>query len=161
MNRNGPMSHPNRDLIALGIRQPWAELILRGIKTIEVRSLTTRLRAPIYLYTSQKLADIPAARNAVARHQLNADGMELGLIVGTVEIVECRPCRPDDADAACVPAELLRGRNAWRLANPVRLDIPLKPRFLPYGVWFYPFRRRNAGSPRRGRRGGSAGTPSG
>ena len=161
MNSRGPVSHPDRELIALGIRQPWAELILRGIKTIEVRSLPTRVRGPIYLYTSQKLAAIPAAQEALTLHGLNATGMELGLIVGTVEIVDCRRCRVGDAEAACVPAELLRGRNAWRLANPVRLEIPLTPRFLPYGVWFYPFRRRNAGRPRRKRRSGSAGTPAG
>jgi len=152
--------HPDRELIALGIRQPWAELILRGIKTIEVRSLPTRVRGPIYLYTSQKLADIPAARDALQQHRLNSNSLQLGLIVGAVEIVECRPCTPADAEAACVPAELLRGQNAWRLVNPVRLEIPLKPRFLPYGVWFYPFRRRNAGQTRRRRRGsGSAGAP--
>jgi hypothetical protein len=161
MNSRGPVTHPDRELIALGIRQPWAELILRGIKTIEVRSLTTRVRGPIYLYTSQKLADIPAAREALSKHRLNAASLQLGLIVGTVDIVECRPCTPADADAACVPAELLRGRYAWRLANPVRLEIPLKPRFLPYGVWFYPFRRRNAGQPRRRRGSGSTGATRG
>ena len=162
MSSRGPISHPDRELVALGIRQPWAELILRGIKTIEVRSLSTRVRGPIYLYTSQKLADIPAAQEASAKHRLYPDGLELGLIVGTVEIVDCRPCTPADAEAACVPAELLRGQNAWRLANPVRLEVPIKPRFLPYGVWFYPFRRRNAGSARRRRHGSrSAGTPSG
>jgi hypothetical protein len=156
------MSHPDQELIALGIRQPWVELILSGVKTIEVRSLPTRVRGPIYLYASQKLADTPAAREASARHGLNADALELGAIIGTVEIVECRPCRPDDAEAACVPIELLRGQNAWQLASPVRLKVPLKPRFLPYGVWFYPFRRRNAAGPRhKRRRSGSAGAASG
>lgn len=162
MNHRAPLLHPDRELIALGIRQPWAELILRGIKTIEVRSQPTRAPRTIYLYTSQKLADIPAAREAWTRHRLDPQALELGLIVGTVEIVECRPCRPDDAEAACVPAELLRGQNAWRLANPLRLAEPMRPRFLPYGVWFYPFRRRNAGQARRrGRGNGSAGAPAG
>lgn len=162
MSNRGPISHPDRELIALGIRQPWAELILRGIKTIEVRSLPTRAPRTVYLYTSQKLADIPAARDALTKHRLDPQSLELGLIVGTVEIVECRPCTPADADAASVPAELLRGQNAWRLENPVRLNEPMRPRFLPYGVWFYPFQRRNTGQARRKRRGrGSAGTPSG
>ena len=37
---------------ALTIRQPWAKLILRGIKTIEVRSRLTRVRGRVYIYAS-------------------------------------------------------------------------------------------------------------
>ena len=149
MHDGQTLKHPDRELIALGIRQPWAELILRGVKTIEVRSLPTRVRGPIYLYTSQKLADIPAALDAQQRHGLEVEALTLGRIVGTVEIVDSRSCTPEDARASCVPAALLRGRNAWVLANPRRLDEPLRPRFLPYGVWFYPFRRRNGADGRR------------
>ena len=36
------------DRRALGIKQPWVELILRGIKTLEIRSLATNVRGPIY-----------------------------------------------------------------------------------------------------------------
>lgn len=135
-------NHPDHDLIALGIRQPWAELILRGIKTIEVRTLPTKVRGPIYLYTGQHFADIPAAQEMVERHGLNAAALPRSLIVGTVDIIDCRPCTPDDAEAAGVPSSLLAGKQAWCLANPVRLE-PFQPRFLPYGVWFYPFKRRN------------------
>lgn len=149
MHDGQSLKHPDRELIALGIRQPWAELILRGVKTIEVRSLPTRVRGPIYLYTSQKLADIPAARDAQELHDLQTAALTLGRIVGTVEIVDSRPCTVHDAGPSCVPAALLRGRNAWVLANPQRLDEPLRPRFLPYGVWFYPFRRRNGADGRR------------
>jgi hypothetical protein len=137
------VKHPNRDLIALGIRQPWAELILRGIKTIEVRSSLTRVRGPIYLYSSKKLADIPAARKAIAEHEIDVDELPRGVLVGTIDIVDSRECRPADTTAACVPRDVLKGRFGWRLANPQRLETPLHVRFLPYGVWFYPFRRRN------------------
>jgi hypothetical protein len=136
-------SDVDRDRIALGIRQPWAELILRGIKTIEVRTLPARARGPIYLYASQELADIPAAREAIEKNRLDVAALATGRLVGTVEIVSCRPCTRADAAAACVPAKLLEGKLGWVLANPQRLDEPLPVRFLPYGVWFYPFRRRN------------------
>ncbi|MBX3438465.1 MAG: ASCH domain-containing protein [Planctomycetaceae bacterium] len=137
------ITHPDRDLIALGIRQPWAELILRGIKSIEVRSLPTNVRGTIYLYAGQHFADIPHADIMVAQHGLDADRLPRSLILGTVDIVDCRPCATADATAACVPASMLEGKYGWRLTNPVRLDEPFKPRFLPYGVWFYPFKRRN------------------
>ena len=35
---------------ALSIRQPWAELILLGHKTIEVRSRRTNLRERVFIY---------------------------------------------------------------------------------------------------------------
>ena len=137
------MKHPNKDLIALGIRQPWAELILRGIKTIEVRSQGTQIRGPIYLYSSKRPAEIPAARSAAKRYDVDLDSVTYGLLVGVVEIIDSRDCRAADAGSACVPRSLLKGRVGWQLANPQRLDEPLKPRFLPYGVWFYPFKRQN------------------
>lgn len=137
------ITHPDPDLIALGIRQPWAELILRGIKTIEVRSLPTNVRGPIYLYTGKLFADIPAAQTMCELHRLDRSELIRSRIIGTVEITDSRPCTADDAAAACVPPELLRGKQAWCLANPVRFEEPLQPRFLPYGVWFYPFKRRD------------------
>ena len=140
------LNHPNRNLIALGIRQPWAELILRGIKTIEVRTLPTNVRGSIYLYSGKRLADIPAAREMMEKHELRLDELVFERLVGTVDVVDSRPCASRDAAAACVPPKLLRGKQAWRLANPVRLDEPLTIRFRPYGVWFYPFKRRTAAS---------------
>ena len=130
-------------MIALGIRQPWVELILRGIKTLEIRSRETRVRGPIYLYASKKLATIPAARRAMKRHDLNEDELPTGLIVGTVELFATHACGPHDSEISCVPRSLLRGKIGWELARPWRLKTPLKPKYLPYGVWFYPFRRRN------------------
>ncbi len=135
-------THPDKSLIALGVRQPWIELILRGEKTVEVRSSHTRQRGTIYLYSSKKPADLAAADAAAERHDVDMTEVPYGVVVGTIEIVDSRPCTPDDEDASQVPAELLEDRYAWELANPVRLDEPLVPRFLPYGVWFYPFRRR-------------------
>ena len=93
------MMHPDPDLIALGIRQPWAELILRGIKTIEVRSLGTQVRGPIYLYTGKQFADIPAAEAMLQRHAIDREELTFSRLVGTVEIVSSRPCTADDAEA--------------------------------------------------------------
>jgi len=137
-------NHPRHDLIALGVQQPWAELILRGVKTIEVRSLTTQIRGPIYLYASKKASKMPAADVMIAQHRLEIDQCPKGLLIGTVEIIDSRPCTAADASAACVPAELLVSKQAWVLSRPQRLPQPLDVRFLPYGVWFYPFRRKGS-----------------
>ncbi|MEK2602921.1 ASCH domain-containing protein [Burkholderia arboris] len=41
---------------ALSIRQPWAELILSGRKSIEIRSWSTEYRGAVWLHTGQKRA---------------------------------------------------------------------------------------------------------
>ncbi len=79
----------------------------------------------------------------VVQHRLKLDALPCGLLVGSVEITECRPAIPADAPSACLPLELLSGHQAWRFQAPERLAQPLPVRFLPYGVWFYPFRRKN------------------
>jgi len=136
--------HPDPDRIALGVRQPWVELILRGVKTVEIRSLDTRVRGPIYLYASKKFSDLPAAHAAMRKHDLEFPDLPAGLLVGSVEISGTRPAAPGDTRAACVPAAILKKQFAWELQNPVRFAAPLPVRFLPCGVWFYPFRRRGS-----------------
>jgi ASCH domain len=130
------------DQIALGIQQPWAELILRGVKTVEVRSQPARICGPVYLYASKRFSSLTAATLAMEHHQVFATGLPVGQLVGSVEIVRSRAATSNDAVAACVPAELLVGMQAWELQNPVRFAKPVPVRFLPYGVWFYPFKRR-------------------
>jgi hypothetical protein len=134
--------HPDPDKITVGIRQPWVELILRGIKTIEVRTVNTRQRGRIYLYASKKLSDIPAALKAAKRHGLDTPPLPRGMVVGSVELLNTRPIRKSDAKSACVPAARLDGKYAWELRDPVRFAEPLEVLFLPYGVWFYPWKRR-------------------
>lgn len=58
----------DRERIALAIQQPWAELILRGIKTLEIRSQPTRQRGTILLYASKRVSALPAVarRHAVS-----------------------------------------------------------------------------------------------
>ncbi len=147
MNENLP-DEIDKDRIALGVRQPWAELILRGIKTVEVRAVSTQIRGPIYLYSSQRWANQDFAKLASERYQLAEDKLPLGRLIGSVDIVNVTQANRSDVPLACVPAEKLAGKFAWHLDNPVRFEEPLRVKFLPYGVWFYPFKRKKFG--RRG-----------
>ena len=138
---------PDPQTIALGVRQPWVELILRGAKTIEVRSQDTRTRGTIYLYAAKKLSNLPAARSAAREHQLVTRLLPAGFLVGSVELCDSRPARSRDSRAACVPPALLKNQFAWELRNPRRFELPIPVAYLPCGVWFYPFRRKHrAGS---------------
>ncbi len=135
--------HPDPDVIAVGIRQPWAELILQGIKTIEIRTVNTRQRGRIYLYASKKPAETSVAKSAATKHGLNVEELPRGVVVGSVDLHATRPARHRDAAAACVPADMLCEKFAWELRDAVRFTEPLAVRFLPYGIWFYPWKRRH------------------
>lgn len=134
-----PIDH---ERIALGVQQPWTELILRGIKTIEVRSRPTQVRGTIYLYTSKRHSTLDAAAVAAEAHAIDVPALPTGLLVGMIDVLDSRPCTPNDAATSCVPPDLLVNRYAWLLGNPQRFTQPQPVRFLPYGVWFYPFQRK-------------------
>lgn len=134
----------DRTRIALGIQQPWAELILCGLKSIEVRSQPTQVRGTIYLYASKQPSTLEAAFHAAEQYAVDVPKLPLGVLVGTIDILDSRPCTSEDVAASCLPVELLQSRQAWILGNPRRFVVPKAVRFLPYGVWFYPFQRKGS-----------------
>ena len=70
--------------LALSIRQPWAELILQGRKTIEVRTWATRHRGELWLHTGVRRDE-----KALNRFDLKADNLTFGALVGTCELYDC------------------------------------------------------------------------
>lgn len=106
---------------ALSVRQPYAELIMRGDKTVEYRSKPTNIRGRVYLYAAKrpgKTEDFEGAR-------LRPAELPTGVLVGTVEVVGCT-------------GEL--GAFKWHLRSPERLAEPLRrPERHPQPAWFYPF----------------------
>jgi len=140
------IQHPDKSLPALGIRQPWAELIMRGVKTIELRSSQTKIRGTIYVYASKTLAKTSHAIEAATQAEITTETLPTGTLIGTVEIVASFPATAEHEEASGVPASLLKGKYGWKLANPKRIKSPIVPQFLPYGVWFYPFVRKQTGT---------------
>lgn len=90
--------------LALTIRQPWANAIVRGWKDIENRTWPTKVRGPICIHCSafnrknfeedsdsyldvlhehvHRLGGVPI------EHQ-NLDGLTFGAIIGTATIIDC------------------------------------------------------------------------
>lgn len=147
--------HPRPDMIALSIQQPWAELILQGVKTIEVRRTPARPQGPIYLYTSRRLSKFPGWDAVLSDSGITPEALPLGVIVGTVNILDCRRARPEDAAAARVNSALLADAYSWILGNARRFSQPLQPRYVPYGTWFYPFHRKRTKTRQRRNHGGA------
>lgn len=136
---------------ALSIRQPFAELILRRVKTVEYRTQPTRIIGePFYIYASKRLMGrgiwsgdlaVPAAaeRGRVAWMLELAEQVRMiepgallptGVIVGTAVIERCVPV---DAHG------LAPSHYAWHLRDVARVSQPRKPDRMPQPVWFKPF----------------------
>lgn len=130
------------DMRALSIRQPWAELILRGIKTIEYRSRPTRIVGErFYIYAAGKKwkgtnsgkvwsRDLSMPGHALSEWMLELakvlilDDLPTGVIVGSAMIEKVTP-----------------GDNVyeWHLTGVERIERPRKPKSHPQPVWFKPF----------------------
>lgn len=91
-------------LKALSLKQPWANMIASGEKTIETRRWPTTYRGPL-LIVSSKTPNIPPA----------------GCAVAVATLVDCRAMtRTDEVAARCA---LYSGAFAWVLRD-IR---PIKP----------------------------------
>jgi hypothetical protein len=84
-------------MLALSVRQPWANLIASGRKTIELRSWSTEHRGPLAIVSGKDIDRVAAARLRSAPAELEP----LGCVLCTVELVECRFLLPQDAKPAC------------------------------------------------------------
>lgn len=71
---------------AISIRQPWANLIMEGKKTLEIRTWKTSYRGDLVICSS-KVPEIPPN----------------GCALGIVDLVDIRPMEEKDAEASCHP----------------------------------------------------------
>jgi hypothetical protein len=81
-----------RALPVISIRQPFAWLVVNGIKDIENRSMRTHHRGPILIHASLSTANLyEEIKNELEQRGgvRMADNVEVGGIVGVAEIVDC------------------------------------------------------------------------
>jgi hypothetical protein len=142
---------------ALSIRQPYAELILRGIKTVEYRSRATAVVGErFWIYAAKKWAmgsgelRVPSGQSKSTKPVI-ADNISItppppwmvelanslklfpqelptGVIVGSAVIERVSP--PDEGSG---------GMFQWHLAGIERAATLRKPTGRPQPVWFRPF----------------------
>ncbi|MEK6973963.1 MAG: ASCH domain-containing protein [Nanoarchaeota archaeon] len=68
---------------ALSLKQPWAELILQGKKTIEIRKWRTNFRGKFYIHASKNYD-----KEKISEYNLN--NIVMGAIVGEAELVDVK-----------------------------------------------------------------------
>jgi len=95
---------------AISIRQPYAHLILEGLKRDEFRSWTTDYRGPLLIHAGQKIDEL----DGLTRRQLAAipDELDTGGFLGIVDLVHIKDWFDVDYQAT---------EYVWRFANPRRI----------------------------------------
>jgi hypothetical protein len=109
---------------AISIKQPYVEAILQGKKRYEYRSRQTHIRGRVYLYVSlREVADSPFWKKI----GYGPGELPTGVIVGSVEIVDCEP------------SAITRGEFQYKLKNPRRYKEHRAPRRHAQPCFFFPF----------------------
>lgn len=134
---------------AITVKQPWASLIVSGIKDIENRTWKTYFRGRVLIHSSSGKSqfNFTTAQN-VKLNELNLrrwyDREQIkGSIIGSVEIVDCTTEHPSiwakkNSGRLSAPKQWLdKPTYNWVLANPIKFPepIPVKGKLM---FWDYP-----------------------
>ncbi|MBX9626168.1 MAG: ASCH domain-containing protein [Gemmataceae bacterium] len=92
--------------VALSVKQPWAALLVAGLKTVEVRTWPTRRRGPVLIHAGRLADDRPEAWALVTDPDVFELARLRGGIVGAAELTDCRTYGSADAFAADGPSHL-------------------------------------------------------
>jgi hypothetical protein len=107
----GKTETPPEKLVALSVKQPWAALLVSGLKTIEMRTWPTRRRGRVLIHASKMPDERPEGWALVTTPELAALAALRGGIIGVGELSEC--VRYDTAEAFAAAAELHRNAPEW------------------------------------------------
>lgn len=91
---------------ALSLKQPWANLIASGKKTIETRSWGTKYHGDIIICSS-KIPNISP----------------IGVALCIVELYDVRPMVPSDEGAACI--KTFPNAHSWLIRNIRKIEPPI------------------------------------
>ena len=78
-----------QSIYALSIKQPWAALLVYGIKQIEIRTWKTRRLGQVLIHAGKLLDPRPEAWQWITTPRLHEAAQLRGGIVGTAELIDC------------------------------------------------------------------------
>ena len=77
-------------LVAISVKQPWAALIVAGLKSIEIRTWPTRRRGPVLIHAGKVADERPEVWERIATPDLRDAAALRGGIVGVANLIACK-----------------------------------------------------------------------
>lgn len=87
-------------IVALSIKQPWAALLVHGLKTIEVRRWPTRRRGPVLIHAARRPDRRQEGWKRILTPEVAKTAELVGGIIGSAELTDCVLYRSADHFAA-------------------------------------------------------------
>ena len=133
---------------AISLLQPWATLVVKGIKTIETRSWGTKYRGPILIHASQGKAGSIFASGAPFKNYIpDFKKLPFGAIIGQADIKDVIRVEHLEMDDELINrltmeerafGDYSEGRYAWLLENAIPFNNPIPARGT-LSIWEYQF----------------------
>jgi hypothetical protein len=114
---------------ALSVKQPWAALIVHGLKSIEVRSWSTRQRGLILIHASRQVDQRREGWNRLPP-EAGVTVERLGGVIGMVEITDCLAYRSKHAFQSDCSRHL--NEPDWYQERGLYGFVLAKPRLVPF-----------------------------
>ena len=140
----------------LTVKQPWASLIVEGIKDVENRTWKTNFRGRVLIHAGTKKVNfynwydsqLSNIQLISLHNDLHISDLNYSSIIGSVEIIGCRVNHPsiwaektmqfeikDELSGEVEKGEIIYN---WILANPIKFPEPI-PAKGKLSFWDYPF----------------------
>ena len=124
---------------ALAENPLWAAVIIDGLKTIEARSRPTNIRGRVAIYASKaKQSTLEGEYGPEYNYRI----LPTGMILGTVEIYSCEPCKSLSyfelyKSGHLAPDEYYKEDKTyfWHLRRPQKFDVPILIKWPSTGSW--------------------------
>lgn len=121
---------------ALSVKNPYAQLIMKGLKPLEIRSFKTKHRGDLLICAcggKELFWNIHNPNNVDFDEEAFKSIYEnCGFALGIVTVTNCRPMTPEDAVSAW--CEYKEGLYAWELENPRPFKKPF-PQLGQLGIY--------------------------
>jgi ASCH domain len=91
-------------IFALSVKQPWASLLVAGIKTVEIRTWPTRRRGRIFIHAAKTADDRPEGWALITTPELKELAAIRGGIIGFADLTACMQYRTAQAFSAATEA---------------------------------------------------------
>ncbi|MFI5415778.1 MAG: ASCH domain-containing protein [Nitrososphaerales archaeon] len=109
----------------LSVSQPYADLIINGKKTIELRTWNTKFRGECLIHAPIKIKD-----EACVRLGMDKSSLRTGVIIGKVEVYDVKSYNSldelkQDHKKHLLNEESFRHRYGFLLRNPQALRVPI------------------------------------